>query len=328
MCKHFTMDRNYTKIVHYAIQAPSSHNTQPWKFRIEEDRIFIHPDYSRALEIADFDNHELFISLGCALENLVIAARHFNYYPMVHIQTEGDVFIEVKLQPLAQSKDDKLFEQIEIRQSTRNVYNGRLIPPQHVEVLRSVSLREGVGRYLLTEKNHIEPVIELVREASLAQYSNENYVDELLQWIRFNEKTAIEKLDGVFSGTVGRPSVPGWLGKIVVAGASPKKQADRNEQLIRSSSGLVIFTAIRNDVLSWINAGRCFERFALTATSLGIHHAHMNMPCEVASSRQKLARFLNLQHGEQPVLMVRIGYSSKMPYSYRRPAEQVLTQVS
>lgn len=322
------MDRNYTKIVHYAIQAPSSHNSQPWKFRIEGNRIFIYPDYSRALEIADFDKHELFISLGCALENLVIAARHFDYYPLVHIQTEGEVFIEVELQQLTQSKDDKLFEQIEIRQSTRNVYNGKPIPPQHLEVLGSVSMREGVGRHILTEKNLLEPVIELVKEACRVQYSDESFVDELLHWVRFNEKAAVEKLDGVFSGTVGRPSVPGWLGKIVMAGTSPQKQADRNEKLIRSSSGLVVFTARHNDTRSWINAGRCFERFALTATSLGVHHAHMNMPCEVMSSRLKLARLLNLQNGELPLLMVRIGYSSKMPYSYRRPAEQVLTQVS
>src|SRR5688572_7238358 len=102
------MDQNFTKIVHYAIQAPSSHNSQPWKFKIEDDRILIYPDYNRSLEVTDSDHRQLFISLGCALENLVIAARHFNYHPMVRLQAEGEVFIEVRLHSLAQSKEDKL----------------------------------------------------------------------------------------------------------------------------------------------------------------------------------------------------------------------------
>ena len=57
-------------MLRYAILAPSSHNSQPWKFRIRENEINI---------FADTDQRELFISVGCALENLLIAAEHFGY---------------------------------------------------------------------------------------------------------------------------------------------------------------------------------------------------------------------------------------------------------
>jgi nitroreductase len=56
----------YLKIVRSAIKAPSGHNTQPWLFTKGENEIFIKPDFSRALPIADPENRELFISLGCA----------------------------------------------------------------------------------------------------------------------------------------------------------------------------------------------------------------------------------------------------------------------
>lgn len=49
----------------YAIKAPSGHNTQPWKFRVEGNTITISPDFSRRLPIVDPDDHALFISLGC-----------------------------------------------------------------------------------------------------------------------------------------------------------------------------------------------------------------------------------------------------------------------
>lgn len=68
-------------LIRYAILAPSSHNSQPWHFRIAKDRIDVFMDQSRWLKVADKDQRELHISVGCALENLLIAARHFDLAP-------------------------------------------------------------------------------------------------------------------------------------------------------------------------------------------------------------------------------------------------------
>ena len=64
-------------LVRYAILAPSSHNTEPWLFRVPDDRIDVRLDFSRWLKVADDDQRELHISVGCALENLLVAAEHF-----------------------------------------------------------------------------------------------------------------------------------------------------------------------------------------------------------------------------------------------------------
>jgi nitroreductase len=66
-------------IVQYATLAANGHNTQPWKFAIKDNTIEIHPDYSRELTVVDPNHRELWISLGCALENLIIAARASGY---------------------------------------------------------------------------------------------------------------------------------------------------------------------------------------------------------------------------------------------------------
>lgn len=65
-----------------AVKAPSGHNTQPWLFRVQKDRIQILPDMSKSLPAVDPDNRELFISLGCATENLCIAAEAKGYTPL------------------------------------------------------------------------------------------------------------------------------------------------------------------------------------------------------------------------------------------------------
>ena len=61
----------------------------------------------------------------------------------------------------------------------------------------------------------------------------------------------------------------------------------------------------------------------LMATQLNIHHSHVNMPCEVVEVRNKLIQQLHLTDGKQPLLLIRLGYSEKMPYSFRRPIESV-----
>ncbi|WP_229440580.1 hypothetical protein [Massilia sp. BSC265] len=54
--------------------APSSHNTQPWLFRMAESSIDLFADRTRALPVNDPDDRELTISCGCALMHLRIAA--------------------------------------------------------------------------------------------------------------------------------------------------------------------------------------------------------------------------------------------------------------
>jgi hypothetical protein len=62
------------ELVRYATLAANSHNTQPWTFKISDGNITIAPDFSRRCPAVDPDDHHLFVSLGCATENLIQAA--------------------------------------------------------------------------------------------------------------------------------------------------------------------------------------------------------------------------------------------------------------
>jgi hypothetical protein len=68
------VDAGIADIVRYAILAPNGHNTQPWQFHAEGNAIDIRPDFSRATPVVDPDDHHLYVGLGCAAENLLIAA--------------------------------------------------------------------------------------------------------------------------------------------------------------------------------------------------------------------------------------------------------------
>lgn len=115
------------ELIRLATLAPSGHNTQPWKFSLDATIIRIYPDYSRRLPIVDPDNHALFISLGCALENLLIAAQHSGFNGDVEYFPDQDCLL-VHLHPNSHPADTALFHAIPKRQSTRCAYDSREIP--------------------------------------------------------------------------------------------------------------------------------------------------------------------------------------------------------
>jgi hypothetical protein len=321
------MKVQYEELIQKAIKAPSGHNTQPWKFKADENCITIYPDYTRSLPVVDADNHALFISLGCALENLIIAAKHYGFNASTAINTEqaNKESITVQLIPSATKEDVLLYNFIDVRQATRNIYNGNPIPVYDIEKLKAASLQEDVQTVFFANGMDSKPIIDFVKEGNRLQFNNPSFIAELIKWIRFNKNTAIQKGDGLFGAATGNPSVPTWFGKLFMKlSANPEKEAGKWVKLIHSSSAIMIFIAERNDKKAWINVGRSFERTMLMAASLNINHAHANMPCEELEVRNKLSKQLNLLKEQQPLLLIRLGYSEKMPYSFRRPVEDVM----
>jgi hypothetical protein len=61
-------------LLRYAILAPSSHNSQPWKFRLELDGIAVLRDLGQELPVADPVGREAVIGIGASLFNLRVAA--------------------------------------------------------------------------------------------------------------------------------------------------------------------------------------------------------------------------------------------------------------
>lgn len=319
----WTLQENDTmrNLIHYATLAANGHNTQPWKFAIRGHAIEIHPDYSRELPVVDPQHRELWISLGCALENLILAARTAGYAAEVAYPDSTDV-IRVNLISDA-PQPNPLFDAIPERQNTRSEYDGRQIPASDLDRILSLPIEPGVSLRFVTAANELETLVEYVNQGNLRQYADTAFVDELIEWLRFNKKDALAANDGLYSVCSGNPAVPGWLGRMFVAGTKPQQQADLDAKKLRSSSAAIVIASETEDKSAWVRTGQVYERLALQTTVLGIKSAFLNQPIEVSELRPQFQSALGLSTS-LPQLLMRFGYADALPRSLRRPVEQVL----
>ena len=310
------------ELVRSATLAPSSHNTQCWKFRVAANAITILPDFTRRTPVVDPDDHHLFVSLGCALENLAQASLAFGLQSQPQFDASTHA-LKVQLEP-TKTLASLQYQAITQRQCTRGLYDGKALTAAELKTLELAGTGSGVSVMLLTAKPDMEKILDLVLQGNTTQLNDAAFVNELKQWLRFSASEAVETGDGLYSITSGNPSIPRWLGSpmfdIMV---SAKSENDKYAKQTRSSAGIAVFVSAVDDKVHWIEAGRCYERFALQATGMGIRNAMLNQTVEIPAMRQQLAGFLGLKAG-RPDLVVRFGRGPAMPQSLRRDVSAVL----
>ncbi|GLS40001.1 Tat pathway signal protein [Mesorhizobium tianshanense] len=310
------------ELVRYATLAANSHNTQPWQFRLSDRSILVLPDPGRGLRAVDPDDHHVFASLGCAVENMVQAARAFGLRaaPSYDADARG---IRVDLEAAPPERTD-LFDAIPHRQSTRALYDGRSVPPEHLRLLDAAGNGGGVRMLLFTERQQREDILSYLVAGNSAQMDDAAFVEELKSWIRFSYGDALSTRDGLFSKSSGNPALPGWIGRLIFSQVFTKDtENSKYESQLRSSAGIAVFVSDKNEPAYWAEAGRCCQRFALQATALQLRHAFINQPVEVPAVRGQFASYLGID-GRRADLVMRFGYGPELPKSLRRPVENVI----
>jgi hypothetical protein len=314
------VDPSKLELVRFATLAANSHNTQPWKFSIKENSISIAPDYARRCPVVDPDNHHLFVSLGCAAENLTHAAATAGLKSNPVFENDVVTIMFEKAQPIV----SPLFEAIPHRHSTRSVYDGKPVSPGDVGLLEQAGIDDGVAVLIMTDRARMAEVTEYVVRGNSNQMQDKAFMKELKTWPRFSEADAVSTMDGLFSRASGNPSFPSWLARPLLNFVYTESgENDKYRAKIDSSAGIAVFTSELNDKKHWIAAGRACQRFALQATSLGLKYAFINQPVEVPNLRNELSSYLGLG-GRRPDIVVRFGNGPDLPRSLRRPPEQLL----
>ncbi len=324
------MDKSIIEqLIRYATKAPSSHNSQPWRFKVRENVVEIHPDFRRSLPIVDPNRRELYISIGAALENFVVAARAHGLESTIDLFPRNDSYIRITLhasRAKVTEHDKSMLTIMKRRQSNRRPFQAKKIPNGAIARLRNVPTELGVSMEIIDGGGGKDRLMELIKEADYAQMKSRDYKTELLEWLRLNDHEARSQGDGLWSRTLGTPILPsGRLGRMITRPfLTPRAQWRRNRILLESTSYFVVFSVDTRCRASWVLAGRYFERVALYATELGLSMSHFNQVFEVPGIVSRLKKQVGLS-GQHPVLLLRLGFTSPAPHSLRRPIADVVT---
>jgi nitroreductase len=310
--------------VAYAILAPSSHNTQPWRFVVFDDELLVCADRSRSLAVIDPFDRELIISCGAALFNLRVVFSHFAV--PVEVTTfpqsnDPDILARILFLRSGSIIPDlrQLFHAMKLRATNRSSFDEGAPPDDLLERIRLAAAAEGVDISFARSQQDRERVAGLVAEADRRQFSDPHFRRELASWIHPSRSND------------GMPAYSQGVNPLLDAATPIAAMAIRtfdvghgvaatHEALARGSPLLVVLSTTVDNSESWLATGQGLERVLLVAAASGFSASYQ--PIEVPELRRRLAEETGT--ARYPQLVLRLGRGPAVPHSPRRSLSDVL----
>lgn len=309
-------------LVRDATLAPSSHNTQPWRFHVTGDAIDLIADRTRALPVNDPDDRELTISCGAALFNLRVAAAHAGLTCNVQLLPGDDtdrlarVTLRRALEPLP--SETSLHAALSNRRTYRKRFADTPVDAGTIGRLREAARVEGAQFRTIDDEAQRLAVAGLVSEGDAAQWANASWRRELAAWMHPRRCG-----DGLAMPALAVPIAQLVVRTFDMGGG----EGARDRALAEGSPLLALIETPHDTARDWLVAGQALERVLLTACAAGLQASYLNQPIQVPSLRPRL-RDLVRSDGV-PQLLLRLGYpDGTVPASARRPIDEIVNGIS
>ena len=328
-------------LVRAAILAANAHDTQPWRFRISADRIDLFADRTRTIGAVDPLGRELEISLGCTLENLLLAAPANGYEPRLTLQpdpSDPDHVARIDLRA-ARAASSPQFDAIPHRHTDRSAYDTtRTVERGILDELAALADNLAVSVVWLHADPEKARFADLTVQATQALIADPDQSRDDFAWYRQDWGEIQRRKDGITMDTAGLSD----LLRVVVRMLPPSDRATlqqgwvdatRDKHAATAAAFGLITVGDGMELRQRIAAGRLFQRVHLAATVRGLAIQPLNQVFERID--RETAAGLQPTFGEpmaqltpagQVVVMAfRIGHTIATPNpSPRRPAEDVI----
>jgi len=328
--------RRWAQVVEAATRAPSIHNTQPWSFTADGDRLVVRTDPDRALPALDPRGRQRIVSCGVAVEFAVVALAAAGYAADVELlpdPADPDLLAVVTVTGSHEpdERDRALGEAIASRHTERAPFLSRAVPAEVVDGLQSTAGASRVWFEPITGEDEEVTTAFLVSRAEEIEQREPEYLAELQRWIR----TDPAAVDGIPVGAVPqedpatRPS--NWLIRDFVVGSRTTDRAaghapdpDAPPPAVERPT-VVLMGTDGDDRYDWVAAGRALGRVLLEATVAGLAASPLTQALDWPATRTQLRSRLSLVG--HPQMLLRLGYptADRSPSTNRRPVADVLT---
>jgi len=316
-------------LVRYAVLAPSTHNTQPWRFRIHGNVVELYADFTRALPVVDPDNRELIMSCGAALLHLRAAICYFGYACNVELLPEaGDsallARVHLGFKRDTSAEDILLFNAIPKRRTNRQAFLQDPVPGALLATLTRIAGEEGAWLQIVEGEEARYAAADLVAEADRLQWANKQFRRELAGWLYPSRS---DGRDGIPGYAQGDGALPAYAGPAVIRTFDlGKGQAAKHRDIALYSPVLAVLGTETDTRVDWLAAGQALANVLLRARVEDVWASFLNQPIEVPELRPQLASIIG--RVGFPQLLLRLGFGPEVKPTPRRSAQDVIHQTA
>lgn len=337
-------------MVRAAILASSPHNTQPWRFRIAPDRIDLFADIGRNLGSFDPYLREMHIGLGCAVENMMIAARPCGYTARLELFGGRLAPPPLEAKPVrvatvhlrkTRPAHDSMFKAIAERRTNRGHYDkSRGVSGPVLTQLAAIGEQFGaqIRLQLLADESRREALAALINRATLDITRDKEMSRDSEKWFRFSPELVDRHRDGVTLDSLTLPPFLRIMAKMMPApgeAAANQYWIDNTREMHLGTAPVLAQIAVRDlyDRQQAMDAGRLWQRLHLWATGHGLAMHPVNQAVEMVDrerERRRPATYAKALAGLtgddwQATFNFRIGYPLRpASHSPRRSVGSVL----
>ncbi|OCB34977.1 NAD(P)H nitroreductase [Mycobacterium malmoense] len=311
-------------VLSLASRAPSVHNSQPWRWRVDAASLHLYSDDSRQLPNIDPDGRDLMLSCGAALHHCVVALAAVGWLSKVtRLPNPADPshLAAIELSPhRADSVDIALAAAIPRRRTDRRYYSSWPVPVGDVALMAARAARNGVTLCQVEDLDNLRKIVA----KSVRDHLNEDYLAELTAW------------SGRYASVAGVPArntpapdptakIPGrYFAGPVLPMPPDSSSADDN--------AVVLALGTRNDDrLAQLRAGEATSVVLLTATSLGLVSCPVTEPLETPGTRAAVQADI-FGDSNYPQMLLRVGWApinaDPLPATPRRDLDDFVEWVA
>lgn len=304
----------------YVVLAPSSHNSQPWRVRIEEPWIHILPEEARSLPESDSDNRQLFISLGAGMRNAVLSADYFGFSAEIKLDREGaHIKFTRKEQPSIKAMHP-IFSMTR-RATNRSAYLSAFGDEHLLTYIKSFETPD-VRVDIVGNSEKKNQIAECVSRALIYAMDSAGFRNELSGYLKNN----LTRSDvGMVMSGFGVPTPPSFFAGTVLKYFNLNRlSARKDEDLLKHHTPYFVLVSTHKDTpVEWMHVGSVYQEIALRAEARNSATAIMAAAIQVGEFHKELQRVLETEF--RPQLFFRLGYpTAPASHSPRIPVTKIL----
>lgn len=321
-----TLPEQIEHIVNIATRAPSTHNSQPWKFDVQGNTLIVSLDESVVMPKSDPEGRYKHISIGYLLHHLYVVGKYYNMLKSFSITPENESLAVFTFEEFSNEPNrtfELLFLSIQKRQNLRGPFSPEVSLSEVMDCLgnKTIDLPVPVHVECVANAKDVEKVAELTAESMRRVYRDDEFRREMASWIKPNNSKEKRGIHGysLNQKLLGSIILPHIIRNFNIGAVLAKL----NYNAISSAPFVLVYATEKENISSWISVGMRASEATLTLLAAGYNTSIFVAALEHVDTKKELGSLITSSETPQFVMaggkiLVSAPYTPRYTFSEKK----------